>query len=119
MSNIERGFSGVSEKKIIEYCELLDIDPQQLPKMVNLDNDVEEGWAKTLLSIEQKIDLLGAEQAHRELRKVNVDEKHPLYVVYLYLEARCYYHKQNYVKASDRFTRALQGVIKTPRSSLF
>jgi tetratricopeptide (TPR) repeat protein len=114
MSNMERGFSGVSEKKIVEYCKLLDIDPNNLPKMVNIDNDVEAGWAKTLLRIEQKIDLLGSEQAHRELRKVEVEDKHPLYVVYLYLEARCYYHKGNFKKAEDRFTRALQGVKKHP-----
>lgn len=114
LSNIERGFSGVTIDKIEAYCNVLEVSIDQLPSMIYEENIWHTQSEQKLTRIEHMIDLIGANQAHKQLKNIELPLGDPLEVIYRYLEARCYYHKGKYAKASNGFTKTIKLIEKHP-----
>lgn len=114
ISNIERGYPGVSEVKIELLCQLIGLDLKEMPALVQKESEWHKKWIQELKRIEQIIDLVSPEEAHRRLRKISFDSGEALEVVYQYLLGRCYFHKRNYAKASEKLNLAIQLLDKYP-----
>jgi tetratricopeptide (TPR) repeat protein len=114
VSNIERGFSGVKEEKIIEYCNILRIPYDQLPQLIQNDNQQHHSLLEKLTRIEPMIDLIGAREAKKQLKMLSLKSENPLSVVFQYLDARCNYHLGNYAIAANDFNSSLHLLEKYP-----
>lgn len=107
ISNIERGFPGISDEKINLLCSIVGIEKDHIPSLVQQENEWHYKLLRKLNRIEQIIDLVSPEEAHKQLKKISFDTGEPLAVIYHYLDARCHYHKRKYSKASEIFNLTL------------
>lgn len=114
LSSIERGHGNVSEEKIRDYCSLLQIEMEQLPRIIHSEDEQKEQYKRKLSRIEKMIDLIEIEKSHKKLKDIHISDDNELKMIYFYLEGRCFYHKRKYVKATDRFNQALQLLDKYP-----
>lgn len=114
ISNIERGFPGVKEEKIEYLSQLLNVNIDQIHLLIQEDDKLNLRWKRKLLRIEQLIDLVGSEKAHKQLKGISLDSGNSLIVLHRYLVARCHYHKRQYLKSNKEFSNCLQLLNKFP-----
>lgn len=114
LSNIERGFAGVTIDKIEAYCQIFGLTIDQLPAMIDEEENQHKFIEKKLTRIEYMIDLIGAASAYKQLKKIEFTAGDSIEVIYRYLEARCFYHQGKYVKASNGFTKTIKLLEKNP-----
>ncbi|MDR6226873.1 helix-turn-helix domain-containing protein [Desmospora profundinema] len=108
ISNIERGVSHVSKRKILYIMERLDLDESVIPKMLLQEKEQTDEILLKLMSIESLIDAKQLKKASFYLDKVKLNENHPLLAFHHYLKAKCLLAEEKYNRAEKLFFKAIQ-----------
>jgi tetratricopeptide (TPR) repeat protein len=104
----------VSEDVIIRICNKLSLDPEHLSESYEDVRDGEEQLKFKLFAIEHDIDMVGPEEGLEELRKLEIDNDHPLQAWQLFLKGKYNDRKGHWKKAQAQYLKALSIINQHP-----
>ncbi|WP_168188735.1 helix-turn-helix domain-containing protein [Thermoflavimicrobium daqui] len=114
ISNIERGSTKVSWEKVVIYAKELGITEDELPSLLEGEQDQQQRLLNQLLNLERRIDLEGPDQVLKKINRLNIPSISPLMANVEYLKGRCYLKKKNWGKARLHFHQVLNIIKRYP-----
>lgn len=113
MSNLERG-ERVSWEKIVIYAQKLGYSLEEIPKLLESEEDKNQQILQQLEDIANRIDLVGADNALEKLRQLKLSATNPLKANAEYLTGKCYTRKKKWIAARSHYMKALHIVNRYP-----
>ncbi|AUS09968.1 hypothetical protein C1X05_14795 [Laceyella sacchari] len=110
ISNIERGACQVSREKLDHLCKKIGVDLNKTSSILQVQDFSEEDIKNRLVAIENDIDLVSADFAQEELRKIHLEKNDPLLADYYFLKAKCYAKKELIPKAHSYYLKSIKEV---------
>ncbi|MFC7442789.1 helix-turn-helix domain-containing protein [Laceyella putida] len=104
----------VSDDILIRICNKLALDPEHLSESYEDVRDGEEQLKFKLFAIEHDMDMVGPEEGLEELRKVDIDNDHPLQAWHLFLKGKYNDRKGHWKKAQAQYLKALSIINQYP-----
>lgn len=112
ISILERGESPVSNKKLEYLCKKLELDVEEIPRLIEAQREKERDRTEEILfeleTIENDIDFVGPQFALDRLRQVEVSSDSPLQAHIKFLKGKIYYRKGKSDKAETYLEQCIQ-----------
>lgn len=103
---VEKG-EVVNDEILARILDKLDLDPEHLSESFEDVRDGEEQLKFKLFAIEHDMDMVGPEEGLEGLRKVEIDNDHPLQAMQLFLKGKYNDRKGHWKKAQAHYLKAL------------
>ncbi|MDN4593135.1 helix-turn-helix domain-containing protein [Polycladomyces subterraneus] len=108
VSNIERGVPHVGSEKVLYLLDKLGISLQQIPEILEEENEKLEELLTQLMAVESKLNIIDNQRLLNQLNELPIDDQHKLAAYRHYLMGRCYFNLKDLKRAERAYYHAIR-----------